>query len=393
MTYLRAITSKLQASISIGKSVLLFGPRQTGKTTLVTSLTHDLYINLMRARSLKTYEQDAEVLYQEISALYEAKASRPIVIIDEIQKIPSLTDTIQLLIDEKKAQFIITVSSARKIKNLLPGRVIKYTLSPLMVEELQSTEIDLHYILENGTLPEIYSIRYQDAVEEILETYVNLYLEEEVRKESLVRNMGTFSNFLQLACIESGNNLNLSAIGSELGVSHNTIAEYYRILQDCMLVETVAPFTKSNTRKRLVKLNKYIIFDLGVRRLGAKEAYNNSIRNLGFKFEQFIGLELSRLVRIYDSKYKVMYWRSHDGPEIDYVLSSQDTLVPIEVKLTENPTLKDARHLMTFCTEYSVKQAYIVCRCNMPRRINELVTALPWQQLVEVFPSRSDIDA
>lgn len=386
MTYLRAITSKLQASISIGKSILLFGPRQTGKTTLVTSLPYDLYINLMRASSLKTYEQDPDALYQEVSALYKVKSSRPIVIIDEIQKIPSLTDTIQVLIDEKKAQFIITGSSARKIKNLLPGRVIKYTLSPLMLEEVQSTEIDLSYILENGTLPEIYSIRYQDAVEEILETYVNLYLEEEVRKELLVRNIGAFGNFLQLACIESGNHLNLSAIGSEIGVSHNTIAEYYRILQDCMLVETIYPFTKTNTRKRLVKSNKYIIFDLGVRRVGAKEAYNNSIRNMGFKFEQFVGLELSRLIRVHETKYKVMYWRSHDGPEVDYVLSSQDILVPIEVKLTEKPTLKDARHLMTFCKEYEVKQAFIICRCSMPRRLNDFVTALPWQRLVEVFP-------
>lgn len=385
MWFQRAITPKLIATINRGKSVLLFGPRQTGKTSLVIKLAHDLYINLMRAAILQKYEMDPEALFREISALTKLIGRKPLIIIDEVQKLPQITDAIQLLIDDNLAQFIITGSSARKIKNLLPGRVIKYTLSPLMLSEINDQELDLKFILENGTLPQIFSIHEKNEIEELLGSYVNLYIEEEVRKEALVRNIASFSNFLQLACIESGNIVNLRSIGSEVGVTHNTIAEYYRILQDCMLVETIAPLTKSTTRKRLAKSPKYLLYDLGVRRLGAGESLNSSIRSLSFNFEQFVGLELCRIARQQSKKIKVLYWRSHDGPEIDYVLEMTGEYVPIEVKWTEKPNTKDIKHLLNFIAEYKVKQAYVIYRCTLPQLLAPNVLALPWNKLPEIF--------
>ncbi len=385
MWYNRTITPRLLATIERGKSILLFGPRQTGKTSLVTRLKHDLYINLMRASALQRYEANPDTLLKEITALNKSLGHPPLVIIDEVQKLPAITDTVQILIDDKIAQFIITGSSARKIKNLLPGRVIKYTLSPLMLNEINDQALDLKFILENGSLPEIFSMKLQNEIDEILSSYVNLYIEEEVRKEALVRNIANFSNFLQLACIESGNIVNLRAIGSEVGVTHNTITEYYRILQDCMLVEIIAPLTKSATRKRLTKASKYLIYDLGVRRIGAGESLNLSIRSMSFNFEQFVGLELCRIARQHPKKIKVLYWRSHDGPEVDYVLEIAGQYIPIEVKWTENPGLKDMRHLLTFISEYSVQRAYIICRCDLPRLLDHNVLALPWNQLPEMF--------
>lgn len=388
----RAITPRLMGTLARGKSILLFGPRQTGKTSLVTRLKYDLYINLMRAAVLQKYEIDIDSLFREIDALKKSIGRKPLIIIDEVQKLPQITDTIQLLIDNNIAQFILTGSSARKIKNLLPGRVIKYTLSPLMLNEINDQDLDIKILLENGSLPEIFSMHEQNEIEELLGSYVNLYIEEEVRKEALVRNIANFSNFLQLACIESGNTVNLRSIGSEIGVTHNTITEYYRILQDCMLIETIEPLTKSITRKRLTKAPKYLLYDLGVRRVGAGESLNSSMRSLAFNFEQFIGLELCRITRHHTPKIKVLYWRSHDGPEVDYVLEMTGQYIPIEVKWTERPNTKDIKHLLTFMAEYKVTQAYIICRCSLPQLLAPNILALPWNKLPDIFNMISEIN-
>ena len=311
---------------------------------------------------------------------------KPIIILDEIQKIPNITDVIQILIDEDIPQFILTGSSARKIKNLLPGRVIKYTLSPLSLTEFKSINLNLEDILANGLLPEIYNTKNQLAINELLESYVNLYIEEEIRKEALVRNVGNFSNFLNLACIESGNIINLRAIASEVGVSHQTIAEYYRILQDCMLIEKINALTKSTTRKRLNKSPKFVLFDLGVKRIGADEPSNPGTHQQAFLFEQFIGLELSKIIRLRGKSEKLFFWRSHDGPEVDFVLEENGLYIPIEVKWTDKPTQKTIKHLLTFKKEYSLKKnMYIICRCAEPMLLADNIIALPWQHIEKIF--------
>jgi len=382
----RDITSKIVAVLERGKSVLLLGPRQTGKTSLAKKIKYDRYISLMDPAVLQKYETNQSHLITEIKALKKISNKKPIIIIDEVQKIPTITDSLQLLIDEGIAQFIIIGSSARKIKNLLPGRVIKYTLSSLSLLELPIENLDLNNILVNGTLPEIYTTSSQEDINELISTYVNLYIEEEIRKEALVRNIGKFSNFLQLACIESGNIVNLRQIGSDVGVSHQTISEYYRILQDCMLVVKIEPLVKSNSRKRLSKAPKYIMFDLGIKRIGASEPHSPGIRELSLLFEQFIGLELVRIIQQNRIAMKVLYWRSHDGPEVDFVLATNNSYIPIEVKWTENPTQKDIKHLKTFSNEYQVNNlSYLICRCKEPRLLNENILAIPWQELPRVL--------
>lgn len=237
-------------------------------------------------------------------------------------------------------------------------------------------------------MPEIYTLSNQEQIDDLLNTYVSLYIEEEIRKEALVRNIGAFTNFFRLAAIESGNIINLSKISADIGVNHHTISKYYSILRECSLLEIIEPITKSSTRKRLTKSPKYILADLGIKRVGSDEPVNPGIKLMGHLFEQFIGLELHRMLEQTRIKARVMYWRSHDGPEVDYVIEHQQMFRPIEVKWTDMPTEKDARHLITFLREYekSTNHAYIVCRSPHPMQITENVTAIPWQNLRQVLP-------
>lgn len=378
----RKITNQILGVLNQGKSILLLGPRQTGKTTLVKTIAHDRYLNLMYPDLRQRYESTPELFIAEIKALHQELSHQPLVIIDEIQKVPVLTDCIQLLIDEKVAKFILTGSSARRLSNLLPGRVIKFSLRPLAIDELGKLNVPIEQILTNGLLPGIIS---NPSTQLELNSYVSLYLEEEVRKEALVRNLGAFHNFLKLACIESGQPISFRAISQEIGVNHNTVSEYYRILQDCMLVETITPITISYTRRKLAKHPKYFIFDLGVRRIGAMEPIPLSSIQIGKIFEQFVGLELVKIIET-RPLCGLHYWRDHAGAEIDYVVIYNECYTPIEVKWTAKPTLKDARHILKFQQEYAntTKQSYIICNTPYAVKITERIVAWPWNRLHEI---------
>jgi len=380
----RTITSKIEDSLGRGKSVLLLGPRQTGKTSLVKKLPHVRYMNMMDLELLYRYKEDIGSFPKEMKFLAQTYEEKPIVIIDEIQKLPELTDYCQLLIDEKKIQFILTGSSVRQIKNLLPGRMLKHSLSGLNSLEIPAEHLrPLDFFLLNGSLPGIYSLKNQYAIDEDLASYVYLYLEEEIRKESLVRNLKAFSQFLTLACLESGNLVNLTALSQDIGVSHNTIAEYYRILEDCMLIKRIDPLTLSNnSRRKLVKSSKFIMFDLGVRRVGAKEGLSFSRERLGNLFEQYVGLEILSLLELQYPQAKLLYWRCHQGPEVDYVIEHQGKLIPIEVKLSTRIRPEDLKHLKIFRNEYGISNsAYVVSNIEHPMEIEDGIIGLPWHQI------------
>ncbi len=319
--------------------------------------------------------------------------SRPLIIIDEIQKVPELLDVIQYLIDQRKAQFILTGSSARKLKagkslNLIPGRIILLKLDS-MVETEYPGKRDILDILYYGDLPKIVqmkSVGIENLREEELDSYVATYLEEEIRAEAVVRKVGVFSQFLELAAIESGHVINYSSISQDIGISAVTVQSYYQILEDCLVAERVMPLTRSKTRKSLTHAPKYLLFDLGVRRLAAREGVSLSRERLGHLFEQWVGLQLIRYCRLYYPRATVKYWRDHNGPEVDWVIDLQDCLIPIEVKWTDRPATKDARHLQTFCLEYpEARQGFVICRSPSARKLAPDITVLNWQELGRVF--------
>jgi len=253
----------------------------------------------------------------------------------------------QDFIDRKKAKFILTGSSARKLKhhgeiNLLQGRVVALKLTPLIISELSVDKLALIDLLMYGALPRIITQEVPENKEKELIDYTEIYLDQEIRAEALVRNVGLFSKFLELAASESGQLVNFRNLSQKIGVAHTTIAAYYQILEDCLLAERIEPFTNSKTRRRLIQTPKYLFFDLGVRRISANEGVNPPASHLGLLFEQFIGLELLRLLNLMNKRGKLHFWRDVNGNEVDWVLNYNDQLIPIEVKLTDSPNLRDA---------------------------------------------------
>lgn len=384
----RSLQEKLSRILKRGKSILLLGPRQTGKTTLISQYKADLEITLLIAKIRRQYEADPDQLIREVQALKKTNGKPPLVIIDEVQKVPALMDGVQYLIDKSLGQFILTGSSARKLRhnkniNLLPGRIIQLNLDPLTLGEALASYPSIENFLLYGSLPAIYLETNPLIREEELDSYVDLYLEDEVRAEALVRDIGAFENFLQLAAIESGNIVNFDKISQDVGVARTTIAAYYQILEDCLIAERIEPYTRSRTRKKLTKSPKYMLFDLGLRRLAAKEQPTLPQKYLGSLFEQFIGLELIRWSRLQNIKPTVHFWRDSSGPEVDWLLSRNKDLLPIEVKWTEAPSYRDAKHLEMFLNEYpTATQAYIVCRVSQPQILSKGIEAISWKDLI-----------
>lgn len=390
----RLLTPQIKATLERGKSVLLLGARQTGKTTLIKTIKHDLLINFAIPRIRIQYETYPDLLEQTISGLPSSTKSPtnaptsptlstklPLIIIDEVQKVPMIMDLIQYLIDEKRAQFILTGSSARKLQNLLPGRVVILHLSPLTLDEMDISSLSIQDLLLYGTLPGIVNLSDSSHREADLASYVEIYLEEEIRREALVRNLSSFNRFLYLAAVESGNTLNLSKISQDIGVTHNTISAYYQILEDCLVAERIEPITTSASRKQLTKSPKILFFDLGLRRLAANEGCRLPEEYLGKLFEQFVGLELLNRGQLINPRLSLHYWRDANGPEVDWILNHHETLIPFEIKWGVAPKAKDIKHITTFCKEYHLDKGYLICRCSNILKLSEKIYAFPWQQL------------
>ena len=282
----------LNATLKKGKSILLLGPRQTGKTTLLNQIQSDWMLNFLEPRTRLRYERDPQLLADEIAGQQATHPNQKLrVIIDEVQKIPQILDVIQYLIDRKQAQFVLTGSSARKLKrgseiNLLPGRLRVLRLDPLMISELESPN-NLNTLLFYGSLPAIYMQKDSDK-ELDLQSYVLTYLEEEIRSEAIVRNLGAFSRFLESAAIESGQLVNFTKLSNQIGVSIHTIQSYYQILEDCLIVEKIPPLTQSDKRHKLTKSFKYLFFDMGVKRVAAQWGTQLAPETMGRLFEEFV---------------------------------------------------------------------------------------------------------
>lgn len=395
MTYIkRLLGAHARKTLARGKSILLLGARQTGKTTFVhEELQPDIEISFVSRTTRLRYEKNPELLEQEIQSALPKFKRQPIIFIDEVQKIPAIMDSVQYIIDNKLAQFILSGSSARKLKsgtevNLLPGRVVVFNLAPLTYQEIPAENLNIEDILIFGSLPGIILEQDLENKEIDLSSYVTTYLEDEIRNESVVRNIGHFAQFLQVASGESGNHCNMTKLSQDIGVAATTISNYFQILVDCLIAYRVEPITETSTKRRLISSVRYLFFDLGVRRVCANEGTKLPARLLGDLFEQFVGLQLLAYRDLNNRLAKLRYWRDSAGPEIDYVLEMERKYIPIEVKWNTAPTLQDAKHLIKFLQEYSnATEAYIICRTPTEYVLgaNKNIKVISWQQLHTIF--------
>ena len=387
----RLITAQIERVLARGKSILLLGPRQTGKTTMIEGLNAALFITLVDPLLRQSYERDPNRLVREVVALKSDTDKLPLVIIDEIQKVPNLTDAVQYLVDRKIAQFILTGSSARKLRrhshiNLLPGRVVVMRMDALMLDEIPTSLQNINDLLINGTLPGIITEPNPANKDEDLIAYVTTYLEEEIRAEAVVRQMGVFTQFLRLAAIESGHEINFDRLSQAIGVSAPTVKGYYEVLLDCLIAERIEPLVQSHNRRRLIKSPRFLIYDMGVRRIAAREGHDFPQQYLGHLFEQWVGLELLHQLRAHTEQFELLFWRDANGPEVDYVIHRSNQYIPIEVKWTNQPNMADARHLKLFLSEYhNASYAYVICRVSRKQQLADNIFAIPWQQISSVY--------
>lgn len=372
----------IKKQIAKGKSILLLGPRQVGKTTLCKQFKFDLEINLASVKEKLVFEKDP----QRLEKLVDESSKKIFIYIDEIQKVPELFNSIQVLIDSKKAQFLVTGSSARKIKkqfdiNLAPGRLVNFRLDPLSFEE---ADVKLDEILAYGQLPAICLEKDPDQKELELRSYVENYIEEEIRKETRLRNVAPFARFIEMAAIQSGQISNFTEISKELGPTVMTIQNYYQILEDTLFVERIDPYLKNPSRKKLSKSSRYLFFDLGVRRILADESKKFLPTRKGMLFEHLIGNEIIRWIHSSCPSARLYYWRDPDGPEIDWLIEFEGSLLPIEVKLTPKPDPKDAKHLKVFISEYKyAKMGWVVCTTDVNHSMSDKIRAINYKNLAK----------
>ncbi len=368
------IQRSLVIDLPPGRSAFLWGPRQTGKTTLLRRLfPESLRYDLLRTDLFLDLTRNPSVLRQELLAAPAAALRHP-VIVDEAQKVPALLDEVHWLMENAGIRFILSGSSARKLlrgkANLLGGRAWRYQLFPLTSRELGS--LDLLRVLNRGLLPSHY---LEDRYELSLKAYVRDYLKEEVFEEGLTHNVPAFSRFFEAMAFSHGELTNFANIARECGVDGKTVREYYQILVDTLLGTWVLPFKRRQDRQVILKAAKFYLFDVGVAgdRTGRRLAQTRG-EAFGRALEHFVLMELLAHAAYSGLDYPVRFWRTKSGLEVDFVLG--DGQVAIEVKGTPLVDPRELRSLAAFQESYGPRQAILVCN-EQRERLQGSVRVLP----------------
>lgn len=360
------------------KSTFLFGPRQTGKSWLIKNTLNEFTVfDLLDSETFLSLSYDPKRLEQQI------KQDSKIVIIDEIQKLPSLLDEVHRIIEKYGVHFLLTGSSARKLRrggvNLLGGRARSKQLHPFVFKEL-GNRFDLVRVLNYGLVPSIY---FSDDPKEDIKAYTGIYLQEEIAAEGLTRNIPAFSRFLQVAALCNGTMLNYSNVSNDAQVPCSTVQEYFQILRDTLIGFDVEAWKKSKKRKP-ISTSKFYFFDVGVvRYLQNRSELKEKSPEFGDAFETYIAHELKTYVD-YHNLRSLSYWRSKSGYEVDFII---DDRLAIEVKAKENVSARDIRGILALKEEQQIENYVVVSMEKYPREIKG-VSILPWRNFIDKLWSR-----
>lgn len=388
MTYMldRLIANRIRKS---KKHLLLLGARQVGKSTLIASLKPNLTIHLADESLYHRFAKDPGRLKQEILALKK----KSLIAIDEIQRIPSLLNTIQALIDQgHQHRFLLTGSSARKLKrggaNLLPGRIILNYLDPLSIWEL-GKKFNLNRSLSLGNLPGVYLDQQEGA--ETLSSYATVYLREEIQAEALVRNVGDYARFLDIAAQVSGQWVNYSKLASDAEIPKETIRRYFTLLEDTLLIHRLNPFRSTINKRHGIGRDRFIFFDMGVRNalLGLHDQVLDPIAK-GQLFEQWFILQLIIYNRAFGKNWRISSFRNKNGQEVDCILQTHKKLIAIECKLAKTIHQSELKGLIAFQkTMGSSKKldSYIIYHGENRQKLAGNILAIPYREfLMQVVP-------
>ncbi len=360
-------------------SFFLWGPRQTGKTTLLKNLFPEaMRIDLLKTDELLRYLQTPSILREEVEAL----PANQIVVIDEIQKVPQLLDEIHWLIEEKDRTFALSGSSARKVKrghaNLLGGRAVRYELFGLNMMEI-GKEFSLVRFLNNGSLPNHYNA---DNAKLLLRSYVEDYLKEEILEEGLTRNLPVFSDFLRITAIGDTEILNMSNVARETGVALSTVRDHFQILVDTLLGAFLPAFTK-RPKRRTIQAPKFYFRDVGVvNHLAKRGQVEIGSELFGKAFENWLFHELSSHSSYSELFYELSYWRLSSGIEVDFIIG--EAKVAVEAKGKTRITSTDLKGLIQFKKDYpEVEHRIIVCLEKRARITDTGILILPYSYFIK----------
>ena len=368
--------------------MLLLGPRQVGKSTLLSSLKPDFAVNLAAPGTFRDYLARPERLADELRGLgSEART----VFIDEIQKVPALLDLIQVILDEqpRRFRFLLSGSSARKLRrgqaNLLPGRVHVHALHPLLARELGS-DFDLDRVLAHGTLPGIYAEPDPELRAEDLRSYTDAYLREEIQAEALVRNLGGYARLLELAAASSGQVLNVNALCRDAGVSYETARRYVQVLEDT-LVGFRVPAWSGSDRVQLVSHPKLFLFDVGVRNALLRRPLDRPLADeVGILLEHLVAYELYRRRGHLWPEAELYYYRTKHGLEVDFVLEVGRERWAIEVKSGRDVRPRALRSLAAFAERTPRVERRILVFLGARRQQVDGVEVLPLADFLDELP-------
>jgi uncharacterized protein len=365
--------------IAHNQSFFLWGPRQCGKSTLLSEcFKGNLNVNLLQSENFAKYSRAPETLRQELAGHFPQSR----IVIDEIQKVPALLDEVHWLIENKKLNFVMCGSSARKLRrghaNLLGGRALRFELCGFVSAELNDM-FDLTRMLNVGYLPPHY---LSEIADELIRSYVADYLKEEIAAEGLVRSLPAFARFLDLAALSDSEIVSYSTFGRDVGVSPNTIQEYYQILVDTLIGSFLQPFTRK-VKRRITKSPKFYFHDVGVvNHLAKRKALEPGSADFGKAFENWVFHEL-RAYSLYSRKFfELSYWRPSRNTEVDFVLNAAE--VAIEAKSSDRVTSDHMKGLKSFVADFpETQRKIIVCRETQRRSLDSGIEVMPYRHFVE----------
>ena len=380
------LARRLKISLPRGRSAFLWGPRRVGKTYWLKNY----FLKKHKHWFIDLLKTDTYFEYISRPALLRERWQKGrLTVIDEIQKAPALLDEIHWLIENKAAGFLLTGSSARKLRqthsNLLAGRAWRFEMAPLSFYE--TTGFSLERVLNTGLLPSHF---LSDHPLKDLRAYTADYLKEEISAAGAVSNIPAFTDFLRVSALTNAELLNYTNIARETGISAKIVRRYFEILDDSFLGCRLKPW-RARQNRRMILTDKFYFFDVGVANYLAKRTPYKDSPAFGKSFEHFIFMELMSYKKYKNPELDIHYWRTAGGYEVDFICGDMHTAIEVKsAKYVHHTHLKGLKALKE---EYKPKNIMVVCLEHTPRVVDKNIQICPWKEFLKKLWKENLLDS